>query len=127
MERTNTITPVIEAEAPRADRREVARKARETTIVGFENQVDPDGRLSGGDRRRLAVKAYRAHMAKLASKSGRVRRRLRRDRELAAEAEALAEARSACAHVWPDVLDVDSMCIYCELPYGEYELPEAAS
>jgi hypothetical protein len=112
---------------PRADRRETARKARETTIIGFETVVDPEGKLSGGDRRRLAVKAYRAHMAKLASKSGRVRRQLRRERELAAEAEALASARSSCGHVWPDVLDVDSACIYCELTYGEYELPEAAS
>lgn len=120
-------TVAIADPVPRSDRREIARKARETTLVGFEQQIDPDGKLSGGDRRRLAVKAYRAHMAKLASKSGRVRRQLRRDRELAAEAEALVEARSKCGHVWPDVLDVDSACIYCDLPYGEYEQPRSGS
>jgi hypothetical protein len=111
---------ILADSGPRADRRDVARKARETTLAGFEKEIDPEGLLAPAERRGLAVRAYRDHMARLASKSGRVRRELRRRRELAAEAEALAKARETCGHVWPDVLDVNSTCIYCELPYGEW-------
>lgn len=110
-----------------ADRREVARKAQETTLRGFEEQVDPDGKLSPAERRSLALDAYREHMSKLATKSGRARRARRREREVAQEAEALSRAQQLCGHVWPDVLDVDSTCIYCELAYGAWELPGGAA
>lgn len=105
--------------SPRADRRIVARKARETTISGFERQVDPDGLLAPAVRRKLGEAAYRVHMSRLATKSGRIRRGNRRARELAAEAEALLQARSRCAHTWPDDADVDPACIYCDLRRGE--------
>lgn len=59
--------------ASKYDGREATAKARESFFAGFENQVDPDGRLSPTERHRRAVALRRAHMAKLAYASAKAR------------------------------------------------------
>jgi hypothetical protein len=49
--------------------------ARDAWLARFERQVDPDGVLPAGERRRRADHAKRAYMSELAYKSARARRR----------------------------------------------------
>jgi hypothetical protein len=49
--------------------------ARRAALARFEEQVDPDGRLSAAERARRAEHALRAHMTRLALRSAQVRRR----------------------------------------------------
>lgn len=51
------------------DARQTTRKARATFLASFETQVDPQGVLAPGERRRRAETAHRAHMAALAFRS----------------------------------------------------------
>ena len=56
------------------DREARTRKARAGVFAKYEQQVDPDGRLSPEERRRRAVSLRTAHMQRLAVKSVRSRR-----------------------------------------------------
>ena len=56
-----------------------ARKGQAALLAKFELQVDPDGLLTPEDRRRRALLARRAHMARLALASARSRRAKRGD------------------------------------------------
>jgi hypothetical protein len=58
----------------RHDGREVTANARKAFVERFERQVDPDGVLPVAERQRRAEHAMRAHMARLALRSARVRR-----------------------------------------------------
>lgn len=51
----------------------VTARARSTFLSSFALQVDPDGVLPESERQRRADHALKAHMAKLALKSARVR------------------------------------------------------
>ncbi len=57
------------------DRSARTAPARRAARARFEEQVDPDGRLSAAERARRAEHALRAHMTRLALRSARVRRR----------------------------------------------------
>lgn len=61
--------------AARYDGREVTRAARRGFIARFEDEVDPDGQLPPGERQRRARAAMRAHMARLALRSAKSRRK----------------------------------------------------
>jgi len=52
----------------RHDSREITRKAREAFLRRFELEVDPDGRLEPGERRRRAAHARKAYFIRLAMK-----------------------------------------------------------
>ena len=56
------------------DPRETTANARAAFLKRFEREVDPDGTLSVDERRRRAVSACKAHMARLALASARARR-----------------------------------------------------
>lgn len=58
-----------------ADRTERTRPGREAFLRRFEEQVDPEGRLSPAERRRRAEQARKAHFARLALRSSRARQR----------------------------------------------------
>lgn len=58
----------------RHDTRDLTAKARQTFLDTFEQQVDPEGTLPESERRRRAEAARRAHMARLAYESVKVRR-----------------------------------------------------
>jgi hypothetical protein len=51
-----------------------AIKGQAALLAKFERQVDPEGRLTPEERRRRALHARRAHMARLALASARSRR-----------------------------------------------------
>jgi len=51
-----------------------AIKGQAALLAKFERQVDPDGQLTPEERRRRALHARRAHMARLALASARSRR-----------------------------------------------------
>jgi hypothetical protein len=57
------------------DPRETTAKARETFLIQFEREVDPDGTLSPDERRRRAEHAKKAHFARLAHLSAKARRK----------------------------------------------------
>jgi len=57
----------------RYDPRETTRAARETFLAKFEREVDPDGVLPTGERKRRAEYARKAHFARLALASARSR------------------------------------------------------
>jgi hypothetical protein len=57
------------------DSRELTANARATFLRKFEEQVDPDGTLAPEERQRRAEHARRAHFARLALQSARVRSR----------------------------------------------------
>lgn len=57
------------------DGREVTRAARRGFIARFEDAVDPDRRLAPDERERRAQAAMRAHMARLALRSAKSRRK----------------------------------------------------
>jgi hypothetical protein len=59
----------------RRDPRETTAKARATFLARFEAAVDPEGVLPEPERRRRAEHARKAHMARLALKSARMRAR----------------------------------------------------
>ena len=54
--------------------RKAAVKGQAALLAKFERQVDPDGLLTPEERRRRALHARRAHMARLALASARSRR-----------------------------------------------------
>jgi hypothetical protein len=49
--------------------------AREGLLVKFENQVDPDGELTPGVRRKLAENARNAHMRSMSFRASTSRRK----------------------------------------------------
>ena len=55
------------------DTRETTRKARESFLARFEEQVDPDRELPEAERQRRALAARKAHFTRLALRSARVR------------------------------------------------------
>jgi hypothetical protein len=57
------------------DRSARTAAARRAALGRFEEQVDPDRRLSPSERARRAEHAMRAHMTRLALRSAQVRRR----------------------------------------------------
>ena len=59
----------------REDPRQGTLPARRGFLARFEDQVDPDRKLSDTERRRRAQRALRAHMRRLAQRSAEVRRR----------------------------------------------------
>jgi hypothetical protein len=59
----------------RYDSRELTEKARAAYLERFARQVDPDGLLPEPERQRRAQHALQAHMASLALKSARARRK----------------------------------------------------
>jgi hypothetical protein len=61
--------------ASRYDGREVTRAARRGFMARFEDEVDPERKLSLAERQRRAQAAMRAHMARLALRSAKSRRR----------------------------------------------------
>ena len=61
------------------DPRATSAKARATFRSSFERLVDPDGRLSPGERARRADAARRAHYARIARLSALRRRRRQAD------------------------------------------------
>jgi hypothetical protein len=56
------------------DSKKVSRPGREAFLARFECEVDPDGVLPDGERRRRAEHAKRAHMTRLALRSAQARR-----------------------------------------------------
>jgi hypothetical protein len=56
------------------DPRQTTAKARASFLARFEQQVDPDGVLPAAERQRRALAARKAHFARLALGSARVRR-----------------------------------------------------
>lgn len=56
-----------------ADRAARTRAAREAFMRRFEEQVDPEGKMSPAERLRGAEQARKAHFAKLALRSSRAR------------------------------------------------------
>ena len=56
-----------------ADPTERTRPAREAFMRRFEDQVDPERKLSQAERRRRAEQARKAHFIELALRSSRVR------------------------------------------------------
>jgi hypothetical protein len=56
-----------------SDRTERTRRAREAFMRRFEDEVDPDHRLSDTERLRRAEQARKAHFARLALRSSRAR------------------------------------------------------
>ena len=54
--------------------KKAAIKGQAALLAKFERQVDPEDRLTPEERRRRAIYARRAHMARLALASGRSRR-----------------------------------------------------
>ncbi len=61
--------------AKTADRSARTAPARRAALTRFEQQVDPDHRLSVAERARRAEHALRARMTRLALRSAQVRRR----------------------------------------------------
>jgi hypothetical protein len=57
------------------DGREVTKAARRGFMARFEDEVDPDRQLSPDERQRRAQAAMRAHMARLALRSAKSRRK----------------------------------------------------
>lgn len=64
------------------DRSARTAPARRAALDRFEEQVDPDHRLSQTERARRAEHAMRAHMTRLALRSAQVRRRQASERGL---------------------------------------------
>lgn len=56
-----------------SDRTERTRRGREAFLRRFEDEVDPDRRLSDPERLRRAEQARRAHFARLALRSSQAR------------------------------------------------------
>lgn len=54
--------------------KDLTAKARETFLARFEAEVDPEGILSPGERKRRAEHARKAYFARLALKSAKSRR-----------------------------------------------------
>jgi hypothetical protein len=63
------------AQHAKHDVRETTKPARDAFLAKFESEVDPEGVLPEDERHRRAVAARKAHMATLALKSARARRR----------------------------------------------------
>lgn len=72
------------------DSKEVTAPARAAFLARFERDVDPDGTLPEGERRRRAEYAKKAHFARLARLSANARRR--KKASAGAVAQAPAEA-----------------------------------
>ena len=58
------------------DPKEGIKPARAAYERRFESEVDPDGALPEGERRRRAAAAMRAHMQRLALASSRARKKV---------------------------------------------------
>ena len=56
------------------DREARTRPAREARFKSFEQQVDPDGKLTPAERTRRAENLRRAHMTRMALASAKARR-----------------------------------------------------
>ncbi|HYZ99132.1 MAG TPA: hypothetical protein VE575_10315 [Acidimicrobiales bacterium] len=67
------------------DRSARTAPARRAALARFENEVDPEGRLSAPERARRAEHALRAHMTRLALRSAQVRRRRAAEQGLGAD------------------------------------------
>ena len=67
-------------------------RARAAFLARFEREVDPDGVLPEGERRRRAEYARKAHFARLALKSAQARAKARNKRRAAGD-EPAAEVR----------------------------------
>jgi hypothetical protein len=50
------------------DRAARTAAGREAAVARFEREVDPDGRMTAGDRRKAAVNAQRAHIYAMSQK-----------------------------------------------------------
>jgi hypothetical protein len=61
--------------AHEGDRRQATQPARDRFLARFEDEVDPERKLSPAERQRRAESARRAHMLGLARKSAAKRRR----------------------------------------------------
>ncbi|BBY21296.1 hypothetical protein [Mycobacterium stomatepiae] len=59
------------------DRYTATRAMREGFYAKFEREVDPEGKLTPGERAKRAEYARKAHMQRMALKSAQVRRRRR--------------------------------------------------
>jgi hypothetical protein len=57
------------------DRRAATQPARDRFLARFEDEVDPEHKLSPAERQRRAEHARRAHMLRLAKRSAQARRR----------------------------------------------------
>ena len=79
------------AKAARHSREELTRAARDGFLARFEREVDPDGILAEQERKRRAVAARNAHMARLALKSAIVRRQQVADSKKKATAPTVAQ------------------------------------
>jgi hypothetical protein len=64
------------------DRSARTAPARRAALARFEDQVDPEDKLSAAERARRAEHALRAHMTRLALRSAQVRRRQASERRL---------------------------------------------
>lgn len=62
-----------------ADRAERTRPGREAFLRRFEDEVDPERKLSEGERLRRAEQARKAHFVRLAFSSSRARQKGRRN------------------------------------------------
>lgn len=58
----------------REDRGAASARQRRVILRRFENEVDPDGKLSPDERAKRANNAMQSHMSKLALASSRARR-----------------------------------------------------
>ena len=63
------------AQHAKHDVRETTQAARDAFLRRFEDEVDPDRKLTESERRRRALAARKAHMTLLALKSAQARRR----------------------------------------------------
>lgn len=66
-----------------ADRTERTRPAREAFMRRFEDEVDPERKLSLNERIRRAEQARKAHFVQLALRSSRARHKERRNGHIA--------------------------------------------
>lgn len=98
-----------------------AARARDTLIERFEREADPDGIMGAALRRTAAEERYAAHMRALALKSGRTRKAERLRRDLLAAEEEMRRVQAECAHAWPGDLEAAARCMYCDLPWSDWE------
>lgn len=77
------------------DARETTAKARARFLDRFEREVDPDGTLPENERRRRAQYARKAHFARLALASARVRSKGRGPKNGSAAVDETAAAAKA--------------------------------
>lgn len=70
-----TLRARMAAHAMHAAGRTNTRAAVDAVLAKFEAQVDPEGALAPDERRRRAIHARKAHMARLAFESAKKRRK----------------------------------------------------